>query len=121
MSSLKKVWVNEKTFYEIDIDLGTQDVAWLALNACYIYGIESFPIGRYTPCMAKNSQGEILHPRLNLVRYQKEIGDEIFIKVRPPSTDLIDGQLSEAEEKWISQAFGEEKNMMEVTLKLIRK
>ena len=114
--SIKKVVINDK-IYEIDIDVGTQDVAWLSLTACYMYGAENFPMGRYTPCMAKNSNGQILHPKLTFVRYSKLIGEEIFVKIRPSTTELFDYTLNEDETKWCDQAFGRFKNLMEITIK----
>ena len=89
MSSIKKVFFSDRS-YEIDIDVGTQDVASLALTACYMYGTEIFQMGRYTPCMAKNSEGQNLHPKLTLLKYQKLIGDEIYFKIRPSTTEIYD-------------------------------
>ena len=52
-----KVFIDNKP-YEIDCDTGIQDVAWLALSACYLYGQETYPITTYLPIMAKNKQGQ---------------------------------------------------------------
>ena len=116
MFSIKKVYINDKC-YEIDIDVGTQDIAWLALTACYMYGSEIFPTGRYTPCMAKNIKGQILHPKLTLMKYHNLIGDEIYVKIRPSTTEIYDSTLNEEEINWFSQAFGVKKNIMDISIK----
>jgi hypothetical protein len=116
MSQIKKVYINDKC-YEIDIDIGTQDVAWIALTGCYIFGIENFPTGRYTPCMAKNTEGKILHPKLNLFKYSQFIGDDIYVKIRPSTVEIYDQKLTEEELAWCDQAFGSNKNFMQVSLK----
>lgn len=114
--SIKKVFIERKMF-EIDCDLGTQDVAWLAMSASYSYGLSNYPVSRYIPCLATNKAGEILHPKLCLSKYDKMIGDEIFVKIRPDSQDVNSDSLNQDEINWLEQAFGKERFYMNITLK----
>ena len=54
----------ENQSFEIDCDTGTQDVAWLSLCACSLYGQSTYPITTYLPILAKNQGGIILAPIL---------------------------------------------------------
>jgi len=109
-----KVNIKEKS-YEIDCDIGTQDICWLALAACYMYGEEYFPITKLLPCMATDKLGNILHPRLNLYKYHKStIGDEINVRVKPSANDSYLKECTGDEVKWLKQAFYEDKFMMEI-------
>lgn len=114
--SIKKVFV-EKKMFEIDCDLGTQDVAWLALSATYSYGLSNYPVSRYIPCLAMNKVGEILHPKLCIFKYEKLIGEEIYIKIRPDSQDVNSDSLTDDELLWLDQAFGNERFYMNINLK----
>jgi hypothetical protein len=114
--SIKKVFV-EKKVIEIDCDLGTQDIAWLAMSAAYSYGLSNYPVSRYIPCSATNKTGEILHPKLCLLKYEKLIGEEIYIKIRPDSQDVNSDSLNRDELLWLDQAFGNERFYMNITLK----
>lgn len=111
-----KVYIEGKS-YDIDCDIGTQDIAWLAISACYCHGLDTYPVSRYIPCLATNKHNEILHPKLVLSKYGSIIGDEVTVKIRPPLTDLINGELTKEEVKWCDQAFGKERFMMEVKIK----
>ena len=115
-TTLKKVFIERKCF-KIDIDLGTQDIAWLATSACYTFGLASYPVSRYLPCMAKNKNGEILHPKLTLCKYDKLVGDEIYVKIRPDPQDVNCDPLTKDENEWLDQAFGKERYKMAVTIK----
>ncbi len=113
---IKKVYIERKCI-EIDCDLGTQDVAWLSVSACYSYGLSNYPVSRYLPCMATNKAGEILHPKLTLSKYEKLIGEEIFVKIRPDPQDVNCDPLNQDELTWLSQAFGNDRFTMNVNLK----
>ena len=76
-----KVYINNKP-YEIDCDTGIQDIAWLSLSACYLYGQETYPITTYLPIMARNKKGQELHPKLVILQNQQLIGEEITVKVK---------------------------------------
>lgn len=115
-NTIKKVHIERKTF-EIDVDLGIQDVAWLATSACYSYGLASYPVSRYLPCIAKNKNGEILHPKLTICKYDKLIGDEIFVKIRPDPQDVNSDPLNNDETQWIENAFGKGRFKMSVIIK----
>lgn len=110
---LKRVYIETKV-YEIDCNIGTQDICWLATSACYNFGMDSYPVSRYLPCMAKNKEGVVLHPKMVICRYNNIIGNEIFVKIKPKSNE---GILTE-EETWCKQAFTEERYMMNVKCKL---
>jgi len=111
-----KVNIREKT-YEIDCDIGTQDIAWLALAACYMYGEEFFPVTKFLPCMATNKDGEILHPRINIYKYHKTlIGDEINVKIKPAASDNFMNEFDKNDMKWCKQAFYEEKFFMDIVI-----
>jgi hypothetical protein len=101
--------------YEIDCDAGTQDIAWLAISACYLHGIDRYPVTRYIPCYAHNIEGKVLHPKMILFKYEKLIGNAVFVRVRPPLDDIND--LSEEESLWYKQAFTLERFMMDVKIK----
>ena len=113
---IKKVYIERKVF-EIDCDLGTQDIAWLATSAAYTYGLSSYPVSRYIPCMAKNKAGEILHPKMPLIRYDKLIGEEIYVKIKPDTQDVNYDPLTPDELTWYNQGFGIERFMMNIKLK----
>ena len=108
-----KVFIDNKP-YEIDCDTGIQDVAWLALSACYLYGQETYPITTYLPIMAKNKQGQILHPKLVILQNRQLIGDEINIKVKR-KFGTIGSELSPEEEDWYDNAFGQGRFMQTVS------
>lgn len=108
-----KVFIDNKP-YEIDCDTGIQDVAWLALSACYLYGQETYPTTTYLPIMAKNKQGQILHPKLVILQNRQLIGDEINIKVKR-KYGTIGSELSPEEEDWYDNAFGEGRFMQTVS------
>lgn len=110
-----KVKVKEKV-YDIDCDVGTQDIAWLALSATYLYGDEYFPITKFLPSLAKNSNGEVLHPKMNLYKYRETIGNEITVFIKPSSSDNYVSEVTPDEAKWCKQAFYEHKFLMEMTL-----
>lgn len=114
--SIKKVFIERKVF-EIDCDLCTQDVAWLAMSAAYSFGLSSYPVSRYIPCFATNKGGEILHPKLCLFKYEKLIGDEIYVKIKPDSQDVNSDSLNQDELNWLEQAFGNERFYMNINLK----
>jgi len=115
-NNIKKVFIGRKC-YEIDVDLGIQDVAWLATSACYTLGLASYPVSRYLPCMAKNKMGEILHPKLTLYKYDKQIGDEIYVKIRPDPQDVNSDPLNKDENEWVENAFGKGRFKMSVVIK----
>jgi hypothetical protein len=105
----------ESDRYEIDCDTGTQDVAWLAISACYLHGIDKYPISRYIPCYAHNIDGKELHPKLVIFKNQRLIGTTVFVRVRPALDDI--NELSEEESIWYKQAFTLERFMMDVKIK----
>ena len=76
-----KVFINNHPF-EIDCDTGTQDIAWLCLSACYLYGKEAWPVTTYLPIIARNKKDEILHPKLVICRNKDLIGEEIKVRVK---------------------------------------
>jgi hypothetical protein len=114
---LKKVHIANKV-YEIDCNIGTQDVCWLAMSACYNYGMESYPVSRYLPCMAKNKEGVVLHPKMVIYKYNNIIGSEIFVNIKSKANELNSGNLPPEEDLWYRQAFTEERYMMNVKCKL---
>ena len=75
-----KVYINNRPF-EIDCDTGTQDIAWLSISACYLYGKDAWPITTYLPIIARNKKDEILHPKLVICKNIELIGDEIKVKI----------------------------------------
>ena len=115
-NTLKKVIIERKSF-EIDVDLGTQDIAWLATSATYSFGLASYPVSRYLPCIAKNKAGEILHPKLTICKYEKLIGDEIYVKIRPDPQDVNSDPLTNDELNWLENAFGKGRFKMSVNIK----
>ena len=101
--------------YEIDCDTGTQDIAWLAISACYLHGINSYPVSRYIPTLAQNMEGKILHPKLIIFKNEKDIGTDIKVKIHNLETDL--NETTEEDIKWYNQAFKNERFMMNVTIR----
>lgn len=100
-----KVYIENHPF-EIDCDTGTQDIAWLALSACYLYGKNAFPVTTYLPIIAKNKKGEILHPKLIIVKSQKIIGTEINVKIKK-KFGTIGCEMTQEEKDWFNDAFEE--------------
>jgi hypothetical protein len=113
---MKKVHINKQVIL-IDCDMGTQDVGWLALAACYEYGNSVYPVTKYLPCMATNIYGETLHPKMPICKNDKKIGEEIFVKVKKKPGEL-DSEISEEEKLWFNQAFGTSRFLMNVKIKL---
>jgi hypothetical protein len=114
---LKKVYIN-KIPYEIDCDMGTQDVCWLAMSACYYHGMNSYPVARYIPCVARNKEGEVLHPKMVICKYNIKIGDEIYVRIKPKGNDPLEPEISKEEEQWMRQAFSNERFTMDVKVRL---
>jgi hypothetical protein len=96
----------ENHIFEIDCDTGTQDIAWLCLSACYLFGKDAFPITTYLPILAKNKKGEILHPKLIIIKSQKIIGAEINVKVKK-KFGTIGSEMTQEEKDWFNDAFEE--------------
>lgn len=115
---MKKVYI-KKIPYTIDCDLGTQDVCWLAMSACYEHGNNTFPVTKYVPCMATNKDGEILHPKLVLCKNDKKVGSEIYVKVRHKDSDPLEGEMTAEEKQWFEKAFGNERFFMDVKIRMI--
>lgn len=111
-----KVYINNKP-YEIDCDTGIQDIAWLSLSACYLYGQETYPISTYLPIMARNKKGQELHPKLVILQNQQLIGEEITVKVKK-KYGTIGSELTKEEEEWYYNAFGEGRFMQTVSVYL---
>ena len=78
----------ENQSFEIDCDTGTQDVAWLALCACSLYGQNTYPITTYLPIMAKNQSGTILPPKTVIVKNMELIGEKVYVDVRKKAKEL---------------------------------
>ena len=102
--------------FEIDCDTGTQDIAWLSLCACNLYGQNTFPITTYLPIMAKNQSGQILHPKLVIVKSQDLIGDIIKVDVRKKANE-VGSEMSNEQKEWFGDAFGEGRFKMLVLIK----
>ena len=75
--------------FEIDCDTGTQDIAWLSLCACNLYGQNTFPITTYLPILAKNQSGTILPPKLVIVKNMELIGEKIYVDVKRKANEII--------------------------------
>jgi hypothetical protein len=115
-NNIKKVYIGRKCF-EINVDIGIQDVAWLATSVCYTYGLASYPVSRFLPCIARNKNQEILHPKLTICKHDKLIGDEIYVKIRPDAQDINSEPLNKDEIDWMENAFGKSRFKMLVTIK----
>ena len=107
-----KVYINNRPF-EIDCDTGTQDIAWLAISACYLYGKDAWPVTTYLPIMARNKNDEILPPKLVIYKNINLIGDEIKVKIRKKFGD-IGYEMTEEEKNWYNDAFLEGRFMTNV-------
>ena len=107
-----KVYINNRPF-EIDCDTGTQDIAWLAISACYLYGKDAWPVTTYLPIMARNKKDEILPPKLVIYKNIDTIGDEIKVKIRKKFGD-IGYEMTEEEKNWYNDAFLEGRFMTNV-------
>ncbi len=105
----------ESNKYEIDCDTGTQDIAWLAISACYLHGADTYPVSRYIPCFAHNIDGKVLHPKLVIFKNERLIGSVIFVRVRPRLDDIND--LPPEESSWYKHAFTLERFLMDVKIK----
>ena len=103
--------------FEIDCDTGTQDVAWLALCACNLYGQNTFPVTTYLPILAKNQSGAILHPKLVIVKNLNLIGDVIYVDVRKKASEVC-SELTDEQKEWYNDAFLEGRFKMNVAVRL---
>ena len=103
--------------FEIDCDTGTQDVAWLSLCACNLYGQNTFPITTYLPILAKNQSGTVLPPKLVVVKNTELIGEKIYVSVRKKANE-VGSEMTEEQKEWYSDAFLEGRFKMTVSVKL---
>lgn len=112
-----KVIINQEEFI-INTDLGIQDVAYISLAAANLYGRNSIPKGKPLPIIAHNDKKEYLHPKMTILNYSKLIGNLIHVKIKE---ELLNPslQLTDEEKKWISQAYGNEKNQMDLKFKFL--
>ena len=109
--------VIENQSFEIDCDTGTQDVAWLALCACSLYGQTTYPITTYLPILAKNQSGTILPPKLVIVKNMEMIGEKIYVDVRKKDKE-VNSELTKQQKEWYYDAFLEGRFKMTVNVKL---
>ena len=107
----------ENQSFEIDCDTGTQDIAWLSLCACSLYGQSTYPITTYLPIMAKNQYGAILPPKLVIVKNMETIGEKIYVEVRKKASE-VGSELTEKQKEWYNDAFLEGRFKMSVSVKL---
>ena len=103
--------------FEIDCDTGTQDVAWLSLCACNLYGQNTFPITTYLPILAINQSGTVLPPKLVIVKNTELIGEKIYVSVRKKANE-VGSEMTEEQKEWYSDAFLEGRFKMTVSVKL---
>ena len=109
--------VIENQSFEIDCDTGTQDVAWLSLCACSLYGQTTYPITTYLPILAKNQSGTILPPKLVIVKNMEMIGEKIYVDVRKKDKE-VNSELTKQQKEWYYDAFLEGRFKMTVNVKL---
>ena len=109
--------VIENQSFEIDCDTGTQDVAWLSLCACRLYGQTTYPITTYLPILAKNQSGTILPPKLVIVKNMEMIGEKIYVDVRKKDKE-VNSELTKQQKEWYYDAFLEGRFKMTVNVKL---
>ena len=109
--------VIENQSFEIDCDTGTQDVAWLSLCACSLYGQTTYPITTYLPILAKNQSGAILPPKLVIVKNMEMIGEKIYVDVRKKDKE-VNSELTKQQKEWYYDAFLEGRFKMTVNVKL---
>ena len=107
----------ENQSFEIDCDTGTQDVAWLSLCACSLYGQSTYPITTYLPILAKNQGGVILAPKLVIVKNMDLIGEKIYVDVRKKASE-VNSELTPKQQEWYNDAFLEGRFKMTVNVKL---
>ena len=103
--------------FEIDCDTGTQDVAWLSLCACNLYGQSTFPITTYLPILAKNQSGTILPPKLVIVKNTELIGEKIYVNVRRKANE-VGSEMTDEQKEWYNDAFLDGRFKMTVSVKL---
>ena len=109
--------VIENQSFEIDCDTGTQDVAWLSLCACSLYGQTTYPITTYLPILAKNQSGTILPPKLVIVKNMEMLGEKIYVDVRKKDKE-VNSELTKQQKEWYYDAFLEGRFKMTVNVKL---
>ena len=107
-----KTRVKDKV-YEICCGSGIQDLAWLALTACHMYGKEAYPRGNYLPTLLTTADERIPHPRRR-VSAALEDGEEVIIALRD-----LNGPQDEREQTWYQQAFGTLRNIMQSTFRYV--
>ena len=103
--------------FEIDCDTGTQDVAWLSLCACSLYGQTTYPTTTYLPILARNEFGAILAPKLVIVKNMELIGEKIYVEVRKKANE-VNSELTPEQKEWYYDAFLEGRFKMSVSVKL---
>ena len=109
--------VIENQSFEIDCDTGTQDVAWLSLCACSLYGQTTYPITTYLPILAKNQSETILPPKLVIVKNMEMIGEKIYVDVQKKDKE-VNSELTKQQKEWYYDAFLEGRFKMTVNVKL---
>ena len=107
----------ENQSFEIDCDTGTQDVAWLSLCACSLYGQTTYPITTYLPILAKNQSGTILPPKTVIVKNLEMIGEKIYVDVRKKASE-VNSELTPKQKEWYNDAFLEGRFKMTISVKL---
>ena len=68
--------------FETNCGISTQEVAWLVLCACNLYGQGTYPIEIYCPMMAKKQAGTIIFPKIAIVKNMVMISEKIYVEVR---------------------------------------
>jgi hypothetical protein len=101
--------------YEIGCGTGWQDLAWLALSACYLYGKETYPRGFHQPTLLLYREDIVPHPR-SRINASLHDGDEVSVILRDPSQPQ-----PKKHQKWYKRAFGEDRNIMKFEIRYFPK
>lgn len=107
-----KTRVQDKV-YEIFCGSGIQDLAWLALTACHLYGKEAYPRGNYLPTLLTTADERVPHPRRR-ISAALEDSEEVVITLRD-----LNGLQDEREQLWYQQAYGNLRNIMQSTFRYV--
>jgi len=100
-----QVQIKDKTF-EISCGKGVQDLAWLALNAAYLYGKETYPPGSHMPTYLTTENGLTPHPRRRINAALQD-SQKVFVTLKDPTQPA-----DKSHTKWFEKAFGQKRNIM---------
>lgn len=120
----------EETELVIDVGQELNDLCWLALAACKMYGKLNYPSGNFLPVILRTIYPQIFHPRTKIKDFldefrslfesklkegiYKDISEAIAINIEIYKPNMV---LDQDQKDWFERAFGSKRNMTTVSFK----